>query len=165
MVWTEDAAARQQEAQLDGCYVLESDLPKDVATSQQVHDRYLDLTKVERNFRTLKTGLLKIRPIFLRKEGRTRGHALVSLLALKLARELERRLEPLGLTVEDGLERLQAVRLVRLGEGETGLWRLPTSYPAAQSEVLDVLPKLQAPMLSLRKPNKRRLTNQGKTRE
>ena len=165
VVWTEDAAARQQEAQLDGCYVLESDLPKDVATSQQVHDRYLDLTKVERNFRTLKTGLLKIRPIFLRKEGRTRGHALVSLLALKLARELERRLEPLGLTVEDGLERLQAVRLVRLGEGETGLWRLPTSYPAAQSEVLDVLPKLQAPMLSLRKPNKRRLTNQGKTRE
>ena len=115
-----------------------------MASTQQVHDRYLDLTKVERDFRTLKTGLLELRPIFLRKEGRTRGHALVCLLALKLARELDRRLAPLGLTVEDGLERLKAVRLVRLGNSQVELWRLPTSYPRAQSEILEALPKLNA---------------------
>ena len=164
VVWTEDAAARQRQAELDGCYVIESDLPKEVADTQQVHDRYLDLTQVERDFRTLKTGLLELRPIFLRKEGRTRGHALVCLLALKLARELDRRLAPLGLTVEDGLERLKAVRLVRLGDGELELWRLPTSYQPAQAEVLEVLPKLKPPMLSLRKANKRRLTNPRKGR-
>jgi transposase len=164
VVWTEDEAARQQQAQLDGCYVIESDLPKEVASTQQVHDRYLDLTQVERDFRTLKTGLLELRPIFLRKEGRTRGHALVCLLALKLARELDRRLAPLGLTVEDGLERLKAVRLVRLGSDQVELWRLPTSYPQAQSEVLEALPKLRPPMLSLRKPNVRRLTNPRKGR-
>jgi transposase len=164
VVWTEDEPARQKQAELDGCYVIESDLPKEVASTQQVHDRYLDLTQVERDFRTLKTGLLKLRPIFLRKEGRTRGHALVCLLALKLARELDRRLAPLGLTVEDGLERLKAVRLVRLGNSEVELWRLPTSYPRAQSEILDVLPKLKPPMLSLRKPNRRRLTNLRKGR-
>lgn len=165
VAWAEDATARQTQGELDGCYVIESDLPKEVATSQQVHDRYLDLTMVERGFRTLKTGLLEIRPIFLRKEGRTRGHALVSLLALKLSRELDRRMAPLGLTVEDGIERLKAVRLVRLGEEEMGLWRLPTSYPAAQTEVLDALPKLAAPMLSLGKANVRRLTNPRKGRE
>ena len=165
VVWAEDTVARQKVAQLDGCYVIESDLPREVATSQQVHDRYLDLTKVERDFRTLKTGLLEIRPIFLRKEGRTRGHALVSLLALKLARELDRRLAPLGLTVEDGLERLKAVRLVRLGESEMELWRLPTSYPNAQSEVLEALPKLKPPMLSLGKANARRLNNPRKGRD
>ena len=164
VVWAEDTAARQQQAQLDGCYVIESDLPREVATSQQVHDRYLDLTKVERDFRTLKTGLLEIRPIFLRKEGRTRGHALVSLLALKLARELDRRWAPLGLTVADGLERLKAVRLVRLGQSELELWRLPTSYPAAQSEVLAALPKFKAPMLSLGKAHARRLSNRRKGR-
>jgi len=164
VVWTEDETARQKQAQLDGCYVIESDLPKEVASTQQVHDRYLDLTQVERDFRTLKTGLLELRPIFLRKEGRTRGHALVCLLALKLARELDRRLAPLGLTVEDGLERLKAVRLVRLGNSEVELWRLPTSYPRAQSEILEVLPKLKPPMLSLRKPNRRRLTNPRKGR-
>jgi len=165
VVWTEDSAARQKQAELDGCYVVESDLPKEVASTQQVHDRYLDLTQVERDFRTLKTGLLELRPIFLRKEGRTRGHALVCMLALKLARELDRRLAPLGLTVQDGLERLQAVRLVRLGDGEVELWRLPTSYPAAQTEVLEVLPKLKPPMLSLKKANVRRLTNPRKGRE
>jgi transposase len=165
VVWTEDEAAQRKQAELDGCYVIESDLPKEVAGTQQVHDRYLDLTQVERDFRTLKTGLLKLRPVFLRKEERTRGHALVCLLALKLARELERRLAPLGLTVEDGLERLKAVRLVRLGNSEVGLWRLPASYARAQSEVLEALPKLKPPMLSLRKPNRRRLTNPRKGRE
>jgi len=54
---------------------------------------------------------LEIRPVFVRQEGRTRGHAVVSLLALKLARALERRVAPLGLTVADAVERLKGVRL------------------------------------------------------
>ncbi len=112
VVWEEDAAARERVGQLDGGYVIESDLPSAAATARQVHDRYLDLTRVERDFRTLKTGLLEIRPVFVRKEGRTRGHAVVSLLALKLARALERRVAPLGLTVADAVERLKGVRLV-----------------------------------------------------
>lgn len=164
VVWEEDAAAREAEAQLDGCYVVESDLPVAVATTQQVHDRYVSLTAVERDFRTLKTGLLAIRPVFLRKEGRTRGHALVSLLALKLARELDRRMAPLGLTVEDALDRLKGVRLVRLGEPGLGLWRLPDRYQPAQTEVLEALPKLPSPVLSLGKPNVRRLRNPRKGR-
>jgi hypothetical protein len=159
VVWSEDAAARDKEAQLDGCYVVESDLPAVAADTQAVHDRYLDLTRVERDFRTLKTGLLEIRPVFLRKAERTRGHALVSLLALKLARELERRVAPLGLTVDDAVARLQGVRLVCLGEAALGLWRLADGYPAAQTEVLGVLPKLGAPVLSLGKANRRRLNN------
>ena len=157
--WTEDTAAREAQAQLDGCYVVESDLPVAVASTQQVHDRYVDLTRVERGFRTLKTGLLEIRPVFLRKADRTRGHALVSLLALKLARELDRRVAPLGLTVEDALERLQGVRLVCLGDPGLGLWRFADSYPLAQTQVLEALPKLPAPVLSLGKANLRRLKN------
>jgi hypothetical protein len=107
----------------------------------------------------LKTGLLEIRPVFLRKADRTRGHALVSLLALKLARALDRRVAPLGLTVDDAVERLKGVRLVCLGDAKLGLWRLADSYPAAQTEVLGVLPKLAAPLLSLGKANRRRLGN------
>ena len=164
VVWTEDPAAREQEAQLDGCYVIESDLPRAAATTQAVHDRYLDLTRVERDFRTLKTGWLEVRPVFLRKADRTRGHAVVSLLALKLARELERRVAPLGLTGDDAVERLKGVRLVSLGDAELKLWRLADSYPAAQMEVLGVLPKLAAPVLSLGKANRRRLRNPSQHR-
>lgn len=164
VVWTEDPAAREVAGQLDGCYVVVSDLPAAAATTQQVHDRYLDLTRVERDFRTLKTGLLAIRPVFLRRADRTRGHAVVSLLALKLARELERRVAPLGLTVADAVKRLEGVRLVCLGDAKLGLWRLADSYPAAQTEVLAVLPKWGAPVLSLGKANQRRLRNPSQGR-
>jgi len=159
VVWTEDTKAGQIEAELDGCYVVETDLPKSAATVQEVHDRYLDLTQVERDFRTIKTGLLEIRPVFLRKASRTRGHAVVSLLALKLARELDRRMAPLGITVADALNRLEGVRLVSLGDPERRLWRLADSYQKAQTEVLAKLPKLPAPMLSLGKANQNRLKN------
>lgn len=165
VVWLEDTAAREQLEQLDGCYVIESDLPKEVATTRQVHDRYLDLTQVERDFRTLKTGLLELRPIYLRKQERTRGHAVVAMLALKLAREIDRRVAPLGLTVEDAMERLKGVHLVCLGDPQHELWRLADSYPVAQTEVLEVFPKIPAPLLSLRKPNVNRLRNPRKGRE
>lgn len=165
VVWSEDESARQGQEQLDGCYVVESDLPKAVASTEQVHDRYLDLSRVERDFRTLKTGLLELRPIFLRKEGRTRGHALVAMLALKLAREMDRRVAPLGLTVKDAMERLSQVSLVCLGDPALGLWRLADSYPAAQTEVLGVFPKMAAPLLCLKTPNRNRLRNRRKGRE
>ncbi len=164
VVWTEDRAAREAEGQLDGCYVVESDLPRSVATAQQVHDRYLDLAQVERDFRTLKTGLLQMRPIFLRKALRTRGHALATMLALKLARAVDRRVAPLGLTVTEAMERLGGVRLVCVGAPALGLWRLADSYPEAQREILAVLPKLPAPLLSLSKPNVNRLKNPRKGR-
>ena len=165
VTWTEDVQSGQREAELDGCYVVETDLPQPAASTQEVHDRYLDLTLVERDFRTIKTGLLEIRPVFLRKASRTRGHALVSLLALKLARELDRRMSPLGLTVAEALSRLEGVRLVSLGDPEAKLWRLADSYPQAQTEVLEKLPKLPAPMLSLGKANRNRLSNPRQGRD
>ena len=42
----------------------------------------------------------------------------------------------------------------RMGDCDMGLWRLPTSYEPARAEVLDALPKLKPPMLSLIKANR-----------
>ena len=159
VVWRAAAAARAKAAQLDGCYVVGSDLPAAAAATPAVPDRHLDLTRVARDFRTLKPGRLEIRPVFLRQADRPRGHALVSLLALKLARALARRAAPLGLTVDAAVERLKGVRLVCLGATDLGLWRLADRYPAAQTEVLGALPKLAAPLLSLGKASRRRPCN------
>ena len=120
-----------------------------VVPPQTVHDRYLDLTSVEQAFRTLKTGLLALRPVCRRRADRTRDHAVVSLLALKLARVLAHRVAPPGLTVTAAGNRLLGVRRVGRGDAELGRWRLAASYPAAPTEVLAVLPKLAAPRLSL----------------
>lgn len=156
--WSKDEAVGSELELLDGCYVLETDLSAGVADTKAVHARYMSLMDVERDFRTMKTGLLELRPIFLRKAVRTEGHALVTMLALKLVRELDRRVAPLGLTVKDAVERLHGVRLVGLGEPGLALWRMPDSHAAAQQEILAVLPTLPAPRLSLKKPVKRRLT-------
>ena len=86
-----------------------------------VHDSYVALQKVERDFRTMKTGLLQVRPVFVRKDSRTRGHVLCCMLALKLQRELERRLaavfgttdqDPHGITVSDALAALNRLCLL-----------------------------------------------------
>ena len=153
-----DPAVEADLALLDGCYVLETDLPAAVADARTVHARYMHLPEIERDFRTMKTGQLELRPIFLRNAERTKGHALVTMLALKLARELDRRVAPLGLTVTDAVARLGGVRLVCLGEPTLALWRLPDSFRDAQRELLAVLPPLPAPKLSLKRPIKRRLT-------
>ena len=62
---------------LDGCYVIKTDLKKEELEASKVHQRYKDLAFVEKAFRTMKTACLEIRPIFVRKESRTRGHVLV----------------------------------------------------------------------------------------
>lgn len=164
VLWEENASVREQLELLDGCYVLESDLPSSVADAASIHSRYMGLTEIERDFRTMKTGLLQIRPIFLRKANRTSAHALITLLALKLARELDRRISPLGLTVRDAVERLGGVRLVSLASPELNLWRLPSRFLPPQQEILDLLPTLPAPRVSLKSPVKRRLSNPRKGR-
>lgn len=145
-----DDVARVQLETLDGCYVVVTDVPVESADAQTIWDRYGDLQRVERDFRTMKTTLLELRPIFLRKANRTRAHAFVTMLALKISRELERRVAPLGLTCEDALDRLGGVRLVTLADPDLGLWRLPSRWSVLQQQVLDALPRLLPPRLSLR---------------
>lgn len=110
-----DEAARDKAMELAGCYVIETDVPKELLDAQSAHDRYKDLACLERDLRTLKTGLLEVRPVFVRKESRTRGHVLVCMLALKLSRELQKRLTaafgttetaPHGMTLKDALAAL-----------------------------------------------------------
>jgi hypothetical protein len=92
--------------QLDGCYVIKTDLPTVKASKEIVHARYKALSHVEHAFRTFKTGHLELRPIYVRKESRTRGHALVVMLAYRLVQELTKLWSALNCTVEEGLATL-----------------------------------------------------------
>ena len=130
-----DAAARDKAMELAGCYVIETDVPKALLEAQAVHDRYKDLAGVERDFRTLKTGLLEVRPVFVRKERRTRGHVFICMLALKLSRELQKRLSaafgttatnPHGVTLKDALAALGRLCLMTYRVNDSSpLTRLP----------------------------------------
>lgn len=104
-----DEAALVEESQLDGCYVLKTDLSAEQVDKQTIHDRYKDLALVERAFRTFKTTHLELRPIHLRTEANTRGHALVVMLAYMIVRELQKKWREIDLTVEECLDQLQTI--------------------------------------------------------
>lgn len=101
-----DETARAEVAKLDGCYALQTDLAPAQLSAAAVDARYHDLAHVEWAFRTCKTAFLEIRPVYLRKEARTRGHAFVVMLAYRLTRHLADCWRNLDLTVEEGLEQL-----------------------------------------------------------
>lgn len=141
-------AAIDQAMQLAGCYVVETDVPRQRMDKQAVHDSYLSLQKVERDFRLMKTGLLEVRPVFVRKESRTRGHVFACLLALKLSREMERRLQPVfgttdanphTVTLSDAMDALSRLCLLEYQiDDKTRVTRLPKA-DARQKEILAAL--------------------------
>jgi hypothetical protein len=106
--------ARTEAAKLDGCYVLKTDLMPAQAPKELVHDRYKDLASVEHAFRTCKTAHLEVRPIFLRREARTRAHALVVMLAYQIIRYLASCWSAFDVTVAEGLHALTTLCLVEV---------------------------------------------------
>ena len=137
-----DEEAKRKSLELAGCYVLVSDVNKEKLTTEQIHDSYMALQKVERDFRTMKNGLLEIRPVFVRKESRTRGHVFCAMLALKLQREVERRLTAVfgttdkdryAVTVPDALASLSRLTLLNyVVSDKVTVTKLP--QPDAQQE-------------------------------
>jgi hypothetical protein len=146
LVLSLDEPALQSAAQLDGCYVVETDLKPRQADAQTLHDRYKDLALLERDFRTLKSGHLDFRPWFVCTEDNTQAHALTSMLALKVRRHLEQAWWPLEVTVEEGLrelEQLCVMELVHRQSAKVVARRLPDPS-FRQQQLLETL-KLSLP--------------------
>ena len=148
MVLERQEAAIERALELAGCYVVVTDVGGKQMSRQAVHDSYVRLQQVERDFRQMKTGLLEVRPVFVRQESRTRGHVFCCLLALKLSRELERRLEaafgttdhdPHAITLADALAALGRLCLLEYPvDKQTSVTRLPIP-DARQTEILNAL--------------------------
>ena len=84
----------EEEALLDGIYVLRTAEPQARIGSAAVVRAYKQLKVNERTFRVMKTPL-EIRPIHHRLEDRVRAHAFLCMLAAYLQFELTRRLAPM----------------------------------------------------------------------
>jgi hypothetical protein len=83
-----------EEALLDGIYILRTGEPQSRIGSAAVVRAYKQLKVNERTFRVMKTPL-EIRPIHHRLEDRVRPHAFLCMLAAYVQFELTRRLEPM----------------------------------------------------------------------
>lgn len=134
--FTVDEHAMKDNALLDGCYTLETDVSRSHMNAATVGARYLDLQKVERNFRTLKTGFLEVRPIFLRNGERTKAHVFVAMLALKITRTFEEKLHQAFGTTEDD------PNTVDLDEALTTLSRITYLHYETNGQSVTRLPRL-----------------------
>ena len=98
---TRKQAQIEEEAALDGIYVIRTPVPAGELDAPAVVSAYKNLKYVERDFRHIKADDLGLRPIFHRLEERVRAHVLICMLACYLVWHLRRAWAPLTFTDED----------------------------------------------------------------
>jgi hypothetical protein len=99
-VVTRRGDAIDQEAALDGIYVLRTTIKENDLGGVGVVDAYKALSHVERDFRHLKVDDIDLRPIHHRLEARVRSHVFICMLASYLVWHLRQALSPLTFTDE-----------------------------------------------------------------
>jgi hypothetical protein len=95
---TRRQAQIDEEAALDGLYVLRTPVPAGELDSPGVVTAYKNLKHVERDFRHIKSDDLDLRPVFHRLEERVKAHVLICMLACYLTWHLRQAWAPLTFT-------------------------------------------------------------------
>jgi transposase len=129
---------------LDGCYVIKSDVPKNVAGKEQLHKQYKDLAMVEMAFRTMKQSFEEMQPIYVRKEKRTRGHVFVCMLAYMVMKYIWDECKNLGLTQASIYDNLNDIHFLQYTIDKTTIKRLPDILNKSQTEIIQQL-KIKLP--------------------
>lgn len=133
-------------AQLDGCYILKTNVPKNIANKETLHKRYKDLAMVEHAFRTMKQSFEEMQPIYVRKESRTRGHVFVCMLAYMVIKSIWDECKDLGSTQAAILENLSAIHYCQYTIENTTIKKLPDILNETQSKIINKL-KIKLPAL------------------
>ena len=93
--YTLDVAKIEEEARLDGCYVVFTDTPEEVMTAVETIESYKSLMQVEQAFRNMKTVQLEIRPVYHKTDDRIKCHVFICMLAYYVLWHMKQRLLPL----------------------------------------------------------------------
>ncbi len=138
-----------QAKQLDGKYVIVTNVPSGKMTKETVRNEYKNLKHVEHAFRDMKASELNIRPIFHINEDTTRGHVFVTMFAYAIVRELEIKIFPWlkiknkekkeNLSFHDIEEELKMIKLNVLKIGKNHKEIMITELTNHQKEIFDIL--------------------------
>jgi len=135
--------------QLDGKYVIVTNVSQEKMTKEAVRNEYKNLKHVEHAFRDMKTVKLDIRPIFHVNENTTRGHVFITMFAYAIVRELEIKIFPWlkltnkgkkeNLSFHDIEEELKMIKLNVLKIGKNHEKIMITELTNHQKEILSIL--------------------------
>jgi transposase len=109
--------ALSAEADLDGRYFIQTEVDSSQLTMEEVVSSYKSLQKVERAFRIIKDDL-DIRPIYVRRETRIRGHVMICYFALLIDILLEKRLREIFPDMEDTPHRRTVLKNSRCSDND-----------------------------------------------
>lgn len=93
--WERKTEQIQQEAALDGLYVVRTSLPATDLPAEAAVTAYKGLAVVERAFRSLKTVDLQVRPVFHWNAARVRAHVFLCMLAYYVEWHMREKLKPM----------------------------------------------------------------------
>ena len=126
-------------SKLDGCYAIKTDVPNDMIDKETIHKRYKDLYLVEAAFRTEKTTLEEIRPIYVRKASRTRGHVFVCMLAYMIIKYIIEITEPLNYTKKHIMDSLDSIQYIKYEFEKKDIKILPSELLEDHKQLLEML--------------------------
>jgi hypothetical protein len=111
--WRRDQASIAAEAATDGIYVIRTPVPADILDPAGTVTAYKSLSRLERDFRTIKADDLDLRPIWHRLEDRVKAHVLICMLACYLTWHLRKAWAPLTYADEHPPQRANPVAPAR----------------------------------------------------
>lgn len=95
LAWRRRIDRIEEEARLDGIYVIRTSVPTEHLDAAETVQAYKDLSRVERAFRSMKTVDLEIRPIRHWQAARVRAHVFLCMLAYHVEWHMRQALAPL----------------------------------------------------------------------
>lgn len=139
----------QKQKALDGKYIIESTVEKEVMGTIEVRQKYKELQNVEHAFRDMKTDKLNIRPVYHRNEEQTRGHVFICMFAYAIIKEMETVIYPwlkkhnaqnkCQLSYRDIIDELKNIKMSELQLGyQMKKFMMPGLNPI-QQEIMDIL--------------------------
>lgn len=149
LTWSLKDEIIEKEKQLDGCYIIRTEVPKELLSKEEVIQGYRNLQKVEQGFKNMKTVLLELRPIYHKTDDRIKSHVFITMLAYYLQWHAKQRLKSLFDNDKEGsskrwdfshvIERLKSIRKIEfLLDGivvKTGI----STPDEEQKEILNLL--------------------------
>jgi transposase len=105
LIWSLDQEKISREEELDGCYVIRTDINQSRMNTAAIVESYKALGHVERAFRNLKTVQLEMRPVYHKLDDRIRAHIFLCTLAYYVQWHMMQKLKPLFETDEKGANR------------------------------------------------------------
>lgn len=110
--WQINEEKVKREQDLDGCYIVRTDVPAEEKSTDEIVTGYKSLGHVERAFRSLKTAHLEIRPVYHKTDARIKAHVFICMLSYYLEWHMVQRLQPLFERDGEGSQRRWTVKAV-----------------------------------------------------